>query len=220
MNFDIPGNTLSGFPEESAFLKDVNKNVVLLISAMRSGSTLLKALLATAPDVSDLPEFDFQTLSSAGELWWRVLRQTPERIVVLKRPAWFPEAPTYPRIPEFLSNARKIILVRVNVHDAVISMREMLECTAPEMLPMWPDENLVGYWCLVHERLLANEFLKQESAFWLTYEQLVDCPEETMKKLFLFIGSSQQEGTSSYEPPKGYEWQWGTDDAGGPLARA
>jgi len=35
------------------------KTIVLIVSSMRAGSTLLKALLAEAPDVSNLPEFNF-----------------------------------------------------------------------------------------------------------------------------------------------------------------
>ena len=41
------------------------KTIALELSVMRSGSTLLKALMAAAPDISSLPETNFQRFQSA-----------------------------------------------------------------------------------------------------------------------------------------------------------
>ena len=46
------------------------KKFVLLLSTMRSGSTLLKALLANAPDISHLPEVDWQQQADTLYSWY------------------------------------------------------------------------------------------------------------------------------------------------------
>lgn len=182
---------------------------VCIASTMRSGSTLLKALLAVPDDVSDLPEFNFQGLRGEAGLR-RVREQSDKPIVVMKRPAWFHEVDAYPRLPD-LPGCRAILLVR-DVYDTVLSLRKMVfRKTEP-----WTGELGSGwlahrYWAGVMRNLLALR--GRDDCLFLRYEDLVANPVKETAALFRFIGSAQCEGVSSYNPP-GHAWRWGRDDGG------
>ena len=188
------------------------KTIALELSVMRSGSTLLKALMAAAPDISSLPETNFQKFqsNSAEE---EVSSLSEERIIVLKRPAWFNEINSYPRLPN-VANHKHVILAR-DVHTTTASLRKMAFRKAEPLIPKRVDNWLANsYWANVylnlHERFPDDGF----SNFWIRYEDLVESPVEWTGKLFRFLGSERSEGTDSYPPPSAYDWKWGTDDGG------
>ena len=60
--------------------------IVCVASTMRSGSTLLKALLAEASDVSNLPEQNFQKFVSDAQAADKIAALDDNPIIVLKRP--------------------------------------------------------------------------------------------------------------------------------------
>lgn len=191
---------------------DTTKQVALILSTMRSGSTLLKALLSAPDDVANLPETDFQKFRGpdAGA---RVAALAEEPIIVLKRPAWFHETRTYPRLPD-LPGARRVILTR-DVHANALSLRKMvfrrLEPYAPDAVTAWLARR---YWAPVYAGLLQRFPHSDMSSFWIRYEDLVAEPVRWTARLFEFIGSRQREGIDAYPKPGAYEWKWGTDDGG------
>lgn len=188
------------------------KTIALELSIMRSGSTLLKALMSAAPDISSLPETDFQKYQSANAAS-EIAALCPERIVVLKRPAWFNETRSYPRLPN-VPEIKRVILAR-DVHTSVASLRKMAFRKLESIIPRRADNWLAnGYWAPVYANLLERFPDDGQSNFWIRYEDLVSDPIEWTGKLFRFLGSERSEGTDSYPPPEGYAWKWGTDDGG------
>ena len=73
---------------------------------MRSGSTLLKALLAEAEDVSNLPEQNFQKFVGDAQAAETIARLDEHPIIVLKRPGWYNEVGNYPRCPKWMGSRR------------------------------------------------------------------------------------------------------------------
>ena len=188
------------------------KTIALELSVMRSGSTLLKALMSAAPDISSLPETNFQKFQSdnAEE---EVSNLSEERIIVLKRPAWFNEIDSYPRLPN-VADHKRVILAR-DVHTTTASLRKMAFRKAETLIPKRADNWLANrYWADVYLNLLQRFPDDGISNFWIRYEDLVSDPIEWTGKLFRFLGSERSEGTDSYPPPSGYDWKWGTDDGG------
>ncbi len=188
------------------------KTIALELSVMRSGSTLLKALMSAAPDISSLPETNFQKFQSdnAEE---EVSSFSEERIIVLKRPAWFNEIDSYPRLPN-VADHKRVILAR-DVHTTTASLRKMAFRKAEPLVPKLADNWLANrYWAEVYLNLLQRFPDDGISNFWIRYEDLVSDPIEWTGKLFRFLGSERSEGTDSYPPPSGYDWKWGTDDGG------
>jgi hypothetical protein len=188
------------------------RTIALELSVMRSGSTLLKALMAAAPDISSLPETNFQKFQSATAAS-EIASLCDERIVVLKRPAWFNETKRYPKLPN-VPNAKRVILAR-DVHTTTASLRKMVfrkaESWAPRSIDNWFANK---YWAPVYANLLDRFPDDGTSNFWIRYEDLVQEPIEWTGKLFRFLGSDRAEGTDSYPPPQGYDWKWGSDDGG------
>lgn len=188
------------------------KTIALELSIMRSGSTLLKALMSAAPDISSLPETNFQRFQSPDAAT-EIVDLCPERIVVLKRPAWFNEIRSYPRLPN-VTEAKRVILAR-DVHTSVASLRKMAFRKAERFVPQKADNWLANsYWAGVYGNLLDRFPDDGALNFWIRYEDLVTDPIEWTGKLFRFLGSERRKGTDSYPPPTGYDWKWGTDDGG------
>lgn len=193
-------------------VENPEKTIALELSIMRSGSTLLKALMSAAPDISSLPETDFQKYQSTNAAS-EIAALCPERIVVLKRPAWFNETRSYPRLPN-VPEIKRVILAR-DVHTSVASLRKMAFRKLEGIIPRRVDNWLAnGYWAPVYANLLERFPDNGQSNFWIRYEDLVSDPIEWTGKLFRFLGSERSEGTDSYPPPEGYDWKWGTDDGG------
>lgn len=176
---------------------------------MRSGSTLLKSLLATAPDISHLPETDFQDYSGLRRLMLKTL--SDKRIILVKKPAPYDDA-NYPILNSF-EKVRKIILIR-DVYDTVLSLQSMNQAIDTDKYSHMDLHYLAEtYWCNTYEQILRNT-PSDSHRLLIRYEDLVTMPEESTKKLFNFVGSSQRKGVSSYASPTDYQWSWGNDDGG------
>lgn len=187
------------------------QTVVALASTMRAGSTLLKALLAEAEDVSNLPETNFQ---NAREVRATLSTADVQRIVVLKRPAWYHEVQRYPRLPE-VPHLKCICLVR-DVYDTVVSLRKMSLGRLSDVAAPFVNHALAHhYWSAVNNRLASLATVeKGEQAMLVRYEDLVANPLDVTRELFKFVGSERQSGVDRYSPPESFEWKWGSDDGG------
>ncbi len=190
-----------------------DRTIVIELSAMRSGSTLLKALMAAAPDISSLPEVNFAKFQSA-DAPQRIAALCPERIVVLKRPSWFHDARRYPTLPN-VPHTRRLILAR-DVHTNVASLRKMVFRQLEPRLPSGPIDRWLAakYWAPTYAGLLQRFPHDGRANFWLRYEDLVADPVSWTAQIFAFLGSARAEGVDSYPPPKDYQWKWGSDDGG------
>ena len=190
-----------------------NKTIVLIISAMRSGSTLLKALLATAKDVSDLPEINFKDYC-CPDTFQNIFSLSEKNIIVLKHPAWFAEIKKYPVIPPF-NNIKKIVMVR-DVHDTVTSIKKMLDELALKNFRKFHKNRALAksYWFKIYKNIYKKKLHLDKDTIFIKYEDLVNDPVTITKTLFSFIGSSQKEGVDSYNKPQDYKWKWFYDDGG------
>ncbi len=188
------------------------KTFVVVPSTMRSGSTLLKALLAEADDVSNLPEINFQRFRNPVRAARKIARLDPRPIIVLKRPAWFHETATYPRLPP-VAPLKAIVLVR-DAYPTVLSVRRMLLGRLASWLGRVANGLLVDrYWAPVTERLLAVAESLGDDARLVRYEDLAREPSRVTRELFAFMGSRCERGVDSYRAPEDFDWTWGTDDA-------
>ncbi len=189
---------------------EASKRVVLILSTMRSGSTLLKALMASADDVSDLPETNFQSFGPDDRARVGALSDRP--IVLMKRPAWFHEIRRYPILPK-LPNVRSLVLVR-DVYETVRSLRIMMfRKAAPAFEGLCNRFLAETYWAGVTERLVDLAEHGGASFRLVRYEDLTRNPVAETAALFRFIGSEQKEGIASYKPSE-HPWRWGRDDGG------
>ncbi|MGE9290400.1 MAG: hypothetical protein ACQKBT_05395 [Puniceicoccales bacterium] len=192
----------------------------VLLSTMRSGSTLLKALIASAPDVAHMPEVNFQSvLRSERKRRELELRYPEERILLLKRPAWFQETGRYPSIPEGIP-VQRIILLR-DVYETVRSVgRMMLGKTFDRIPGVWGQKWIARhYWVPITRNLLRHGIDHPETSITVRYEQILHNPERETQAIFQFLGSEQNEGIRSYETPENFRWRWGSDD-GSPRIRS
>ena len=189
------------------------KSIVYILSTMRSGSTLLKALLANAEDVSHLPEvklirYDIETYYS---LYFNLYRLSKKRIIVVKYPAWY----TYENYPHVSLKKNHIIVLIRKAFDTLCSLKDRQNVREFTLrgTPL-TDQQLIDYWCQTYESLLFDAALtKNNHIFQVRYEQLLEEPRAITRSLFAFIGSQQKEGVISYPKPRQSQWQWGQDDA-------
>lgn len=186
------------------------KTLVFIISTMRSGSTLVKSLLAQAPDTSHLPEVDFQKYAQGNA--WKLKTLSPANIIILKKPAAF-EQKNYPKIPTF-KGSKNIILVR-DVYETVVSTKKMIQSTYPSLDATWPYEKLINeYWYTTYHNIINKIQYPNEQTILVRYEDVLKNPIVITQQIFQFIGSIQKEGVENYTPPNTYKWSWGNDDGG------
>ena len=190
------------------------KTTVVIASAMRSGSTLLKALLAMAPDVSHLPEIPYHHyVINRYYFYYRVYRLSPKKIIVLKRPFGFGFGSrlSYPCLPPIPANI--IVLVRSPLHtiQSIVKLMSELPADSPHRRSLTRDE-WVDYWCRTYEKTIQNRRLTVRNTRFLWYEDLLAEPTRITKELFAFIGSQQKTGVDTYERPQNYDWEFGRDD--------
>ncbi len=186
------------------------KTVVLIISSMRSGSTLLKSLVAMAPDTSHLPETDFQSYTNQNA--WRIKTLSDRSIVVLKKPAMYEDL-QYPQYPS-IKGLKKIILLR-DAYETVVSLKKMNGKAYPQIDELWTYEKLLhDYWYPLYHKLLHDPPFQAEDTLVIRYEEVLAQPIEQTKAIFEFIGSRQRSGVDHYTPPSSYQWAWGNDDGG------
>ena len=180
---------------------------------MRSGSTLLKALLAQAPDISDLPETDFQHYARGGSIE-ELESLGKEPLLLLKRPAWFNEVGKYPQLPEH-PRLKRIVLVR-DAYANGLSLRKMFFRHVPFLQKTGLGNSflLERYWSGVNRRLLEFAQADAVNTVLVRYEDVLKNPRGETARLFAFLGSAQTEGVETYQKPQGYEWRWGKDDGG------
>lgn len=186
------------------------KTMVIILSTMRSGSTLLKALMAEADDVSNLPETGYEDYLGGKYMFYEYAsRLSSEKIVVLKKPQWF-SVPMYPfSFPKNCSRVKFILLVR-NPADNVASLMSVPGFDSRGMT----DSDLIEYWIKTYRRYL--NFFKGNNYDFLCvrYEELTRHPISVTKRIFSYIGSQCSEGVDSYKKPDSYSWAWGSDDGG------
>ncbi|MCP3952381.1 MAG: sulfotransferase domain-containing protein [Desulfobacterales bacterium] len=184
------------------------KTVILILSTMRSGSTLLKALLGNAKDVSHLSEINFQKFKFIEESF----PLATQNIIVLKKPAWFNDMKVYPKIPKSKNNdIKKIILFR-EPYDNVISLKKLPPGFFLNFLNKFDLTNkflLNVYWYKTYKKLLIYQ--KDDNVIYVSYEKLTKEPKKITKELYSFIGSTEKKGTQTYSKPN-KDWKWGTDD--------
>lgn len=197
-----------------AFHSGPRKKIVIIASAMRAGSTLLKALLAEAPDVSNLPEIDFGAYAwNRFHFYGAVSSRSPRPILVLKQPRFYTDYHAYPRLPSGLDIC-VIALVRhpLSVVQSIMGMEKAARHRKP---PIHFDEPaLLDYWFETYEKMAAVLEQLDYPVKVLHYEDLVAQPERLTRDLFTFIGSSRTQGVMQYHKPGSFEWVWGKDDGG------
>lgn len=187
------------------YLRSPRRSLVLIICTMRSGSTLLKAILGAAPDVSHLPEVPFHQLRTNDfDFYTRFCTLAPEPIVVLKHPLWFTDVILEFTVPR-LRRVRVIALVR-DCYPTLCSIKAMPGDDTPD------DATLVEYWLRSTTAIVHKATSAGARGLVLRYEDLAAQPLEVSAALFRFIGSRKRDGLRQYTPPSTGEWRWGTDD--------
>ncbi|MFP4589690.1 MAG: sulfotransferase family protein [Candidatus Acetothermia bacterium] len=172
----------------------MDKTVIVILSTMRAGSTLLKSLLQEAEDVSRLPEMDFHEVSSPGEM--EDLSDKP--IVVLKKPPGYHAVRSYPYIPDWV-DPKFIVLVR-NVSQNLMSIKRMTLGPVAYYMPQFINRLFVeSYWCRVYENILDHPRVGGERTTYVSYEELTKEPVKETKRLYEFIGSQRVRGTDQYQ---------------------
>lgn len=186
------------------------KNIVILVSTMRSGSTLLKSLLASAPDVSCLPETDYRDYFFNDDYFYREASKiSSERIILIKSVTWLNEGKFRRRFPCH-ENVKVIIIVR-DVYNVVISLMNRKNVIQYKMMT---KQDFIDYWCSSNESLIESSRDLNHGFRLVKYEELLKKPIIVTKELFDFIGSQRQEGTDTYQKPASFEWRHGNDDGG------
>ncbi len=197
--------SILSYPRDYARSK-ADKTPVFVVCSMRSGSTLLKALLATRPDVSHLPETNFQVIKT--EFGYKKLTKQP--IVVLKHPRSYGEL-DYPSFPSY---THKVIVLSRDVGPTVNSLLKMNQAANYEA-SNWNELSLAKtYWVNTYQSIMERVDISAKHVFFVRYEDLLQDPIRITSKLFSFIGSSDQNGTDRYQKPSKYQWQWYKDDGG------
>jgi len=179
----------------------MNREYCFIISTMRSGSTLLKALIATRPDCSDIPETTFQDYKSV---------ETKQKIVVLKKPAGYKSLDYPGSLP---TGPKKIILIR-HPYETVCSLKKMNLAMKQKNLKLNDDLFLLSYWYTIYKNIITSGILQQNNTLLVRYEDIIANPIKTTAEIFQFIGTAHPEGTDSYCTPEDYEWKWRHDDGG------
>lgn len=188
------------------------KTLVLVLCTMRSGSTLLKALLGEAPDVSHLPEVRFiGPVESDLDFYARFSGLAPERIVLLKHPLWFKNGIAQFTVPA-LDRIRLVGIVR-DCYPTLCSIKAMPRDDIPA------DADLIDYWLDSTTQILARYREAGARGRCVRYEDLVANPVAETQALFEFMGSTMHHGVTQYSRPQHGEWEWGSDD-GGPKIRS
>lgn len=179
---------------------------VLVLSSMRSGSTLLKSMLGQAPDVSLLDEFNFITYANHNRYFfgWLVSRLSDRRIVVLKKPFnnVAGDKPLYGRVP--LPGVLRIVLWR-GPYETLLSLKAMQRKYGYRV---FGDAECVDYWCDTYEAIFANTDTARDTLA-VRYEDLTRRPAEVTRAIFAFIGSAHDAGVERYEA---HDWKKGRDD--------
>lgn len=177
---------------------------------MRSGSTLLKALIATRPDASDLPEISFNNITTA---FWKNVKnklKATQRLVIIKKPSFYTDI-EYPKIPKLAS--KKIILIR-NPYDTILSLKKMNKINFKGIVEINSNKFLASYWYNTYKSILIKIPLQSPTVLIIRYEDLIAQPLLETSKIFRFIESIDLTPVDTYSKPSSYKWKWGSDDGG------
>ena len=175
---------------------------VLIYSSIRSGSTLLKALLATRSDVTNLPEVDFNIAPALAQY-------IPNKITVFKKPNF---KFNYPALPGNF-DYKMIVLIR-NPYDTILSIYKAFLETKPELTFNLTEEIMVEQWSNLYEQINTKFYDTKNEKLVVLYEKLIQDPIGETNNLFEFIGSQNTKGVDTYCFPKNFQWEWGRDDGG------
>lgn len=197
--------TLSGFILYHFFKR---KKIVIVLSAMRSGSTLLKALLSQAPEIDHLNEVNFSRGENKYMVYNAFYKLSRKEVLLLKKPSGLRSFQDYPQLPNLPLSV--IVLIR-NPVDTILSTIEMQKSRNREERDL---NTIMTYWSVTYNNLLCYLDQEENSSVVIKYEELVDSPIETTEILFKFIGSKRTEGVKSYQKPLSGDWSWGLDDGG------
>ncbi len=182
------------------------KKIVVVLSSMRSGSTLLKTLLGQADDISLMDEFHFVPYARSNRyfFYYLVFRQSNKPIIVLKKPYnnVAEQLPDYGVVPA--EDALFLILFR-GPYETLLSLKTLQKRKGYRV---FSDQECVDYWCDTYEAIFDNVALSERSLM-VSYEDLTGNPECETKEMFSFIGSRSQAGVEGYGE---YEWKHGRDD--------
>lgn len=209
----------------------MNKRFIFLVSSIRSGSTLVKALLAEGGNVSHTPEINYplEYGKPESEVRESLGKLSTKEIIVCK---WTHEDGW--KIP--LENEKVIFLFR-NVHSTLRSIYNVYEyrvdatSTTPRLNanpedkkpPMGLSAMDLANWCTkkwanTYKELIKGIDCKKNSVAFLSFDYLLAYPLIATTKLFSFIESENKEGVCSYSMPEnGYVWEWGVDDGGSKI---
>lgn len=213
---DMLPKTIMGF---FVYFLCPRKTIVYLISTQRSGSTLLKALLAEAPDISNIPEIKFQNHYEKYNYfaaYYMYYRLSTKNIIVMKFPAILRENDKYPNYYVY-PKSKVIVLIR-DVTPTVASIMKMIS-RLPKIkkkYSQWDYRYIAeDYWCHTYEKIL-NKIGRDDgkNVIIIRYEEVVRDPIGITSRIFAFLGSRKRTGVSKYRQPENYSWEWGKDDGG------
>ena len=182
-----------------------------IYSSMRSGSTLLKALLGTNPEVSHVPEVHFgEWPDEPNAFYLRLWKLAREPVVVLKRPCFYSDVPDYPFLlpMPFVP----IVLIR-NPVDTIASLEKRVQerDAVRRNFESW-GRGFLPYWCDVYRNIHERLGAAGVSSHVVFYEELLEDPVRVTESIFTELGVSDTHGVSEYRPYG--KWTWGKDDAG------
>ncbi len=197
-------NTIVGF----ILFYTNRKQIVLILSSMRCGSTLFKALLAEAPQIDHLNEKSFHHSGNRYELYYKFHRLAASPIVLIKRPSFLFNYQSYPKLPNL--PLKVIVLVR-NPLDTIRSIQDMMEKRQKSQKSI---QQLIDYWLGTYQNILSRVEQQGAPHHWVRYVDLIAQPEKVTKRVFEFLDLPQQPGVHSYRKPLSGEWSWGKDDGG------
>lgn len=181
----------------------MKENFVFILSSMRSGSTLLKALLATRKDISNLPEIHFSQIENISD---------SSAIKVIKAPAYYNEFDNYPGKIDI--DVKIIVLIR-NPYDTIMSLKKMnKEVGISENSSLNSFQTLFSYWYYLYINIFDEISNNKNNIIVIRYEELVTNPIQITHSIFKFIKCQDSIGTDEYDFPKNYKWKWGKDDGG------
>lgn len=123
---------------------------------MRSGSTLLKALLGQAPDIAHLPEYNFQRYHRHPFRWYHhAARQSTKPILLFKQPAPVRECTLYPQLPNPAALPRARFYYLILVRDPAATIASLLNMHHDQQLltDLTPADWL-AYWGTTYTSIL------------------------------------------------------------------
>ena len=175
-------------------------------SSMRSGSTLLKALLAEANDISNIPEVNYSQYSPKFLTRFRLLSKSNKRIVVIKLPSSHKSYRSYPYYVD--DKSLRIILFRDPV-EVYVSLKKMYYHRNRQFYQEIDGPLFEKYWLGTYNNLISHF---NKNVIFVSYENILERPKFVTLRLFSFLQSERKLGVDTYRIPENFTWSWGSDD--------